>query len=262
MRLGLQIRTNVLCPHPLAPIIKMPITIFHTNDFHNKLTEPQAERLRDLKTGTPGSLLLDCGDAIWAGNVFFRPGGEPVLRMMNHAGYDAMCMGNREFHFLATGLRQKIGWANFPVLSANIRARNGADLPVLPHITFERNGLRVTILGLTVPMITERMAVKNISAYVFDDPLEVAARLVPELRRDCDLLVSLNHIGLALDRKLAETVPGIDLIIGGHTHAVLESAEMVGATAIVQAGWFAHYVGKVEIAPGENTKAELIDLRG
>jgi 2',3'-cyclic-nucleotide 2'-phosphodiesterase (5'-nucleotidase family) len=240
----------------------MTITIFHTNDFHNKLTDAQAERLRKMKEATPGAILLDCGDAIWSGNVYLRPGGEPILKRMNYAGYDAMCMGNREFHFMAAGLRHKIGWAEFPVLSANIRPTNGARLPVLPHITLERNGLRVTIMGLSVPMITERMLSRKVSSYVFDDPIETAARLVPELRPHCDLLVSLNHIGLHLDRKLAETVPGIDLIVGGHTHAVLESAEMVGETPIVQAGWYAHYVGKVKIAPEEKVKAELIELRG
>jgi len=58
----------------------MPLeyTILHTNDFHNKLSEPQAERLRGLRSaiGDRG-LLLDAGDAIGSGNITFRPGGEP-----------------------------------------------------------------------------------------------------------------------------------------------------------------------------------------
>lgn len=236
------------------------ITIFHTNDFHNKLTPEKADKLRELKQSTPNSLLLDCGDAIWAGNIFFRPGGEPILKLMNHAGYDAMAMGNREFHFLATGLRTKIGWAEFPVLCANIRAVNNADLPVKNHITIEVNGLKLTIFGLTVPMITEKMLSRKVSSYIFDDPIETAAKIVPELRKECDLLIALNHIGLNRDRELAEKVPGIDLIVGGHTHAVLETPKPVGNTAIVQAGWFAHYVGKVEIEPGENIKGQLIPL--
>lgn len=236
------------------------VTIFHTNDFHNRLTPAQALRLRELKDSVPGSLLLDCGDAIWAGNVFFRPDGEPVLKLMNDAGYDAMTMGNREFHFLAGGLRKKIGWADFPVLSANIRPTNDADLPVQSDISFIRDGMRIVVFGLTVPMITERMLSRKVSNYVFYDPIETAARLVPGLLERADVLIALTHIGLGKDRELARSVPGIDLIVSGHTHAVLEIPERVGGTAIVQAGWFARYVGKVEVGPGGQVRGELLPL--
>lgn len=238
----------------------LALTIFHTNDLHNKLTPAKAARLRELKESVPGSLLLDCGDAIWAGNIFFRPGGEPVLKFMNEADYDAMAMGNREFHFLESGLRSKIGWAEFPVLSANLRSTNSADLPVKSDITLDRDGLKIIIFGLSIPMITERMLSKRVSSYVFDDPIETAARIVPKLRKRADLLVALTHIGLNSDRELATSVPGIDLIIGGHSHSVLETPEIVEKTAIVQAGWFGHHVGKVEIEPGGEARGELLPL--
>ncbi|MEN6521506.1 MAG: metallophosphatase [Armatimonadota bacterium] len=236
------------------------ITVFHTNDFHNRLTQEQAARLKEMKDSVPNSLLLDCGDAIWAGNIYFRPDGEPVLKLMNDAGYDAMALGNREFHFLATGLRKKIGWAEFPVLSANIRSTNHTGLPVKSDVTFDIGGIKVVVFGLTVPMITERMLSRKVSCCVFDDPIKTATALVPGLRERADILIALTHIGLKKDKELAATVPEIDLIVGGHTHTVLESPEWVGKTAIVQAGWFAHYVGKVEIdAPGK-ISAVLMNL--
>ncbi|MDO8587837.1 MAG: metallophosphatase [Armatimonadota bacterium] len=229
------------------------MTIFHTNDFHNAFDERKAARLKSLKDQTPDSLLLDAGDAIWAGNVYVRPGGEPALRLMSRAGYDAMAMGNREFHFMQSGLRRKIGWAEFPVLCANIRpARPRARIPVTPFITKELGGLRIAVLGLTVPMITERMLSRKVSAFVFDDPIAVAAKLVPELRPTHDLVIALTHIGLKEDRRLSVEVPGIDLIIGGHTHALLDSPEMVGGTAIVQAGSWGRHVGRLQIEPDGN----------
>ncbi len=236
------------------------ITIFHTNDLHNKLTPAKAARLRDLKASVPGSILLDAGDAIWAGNIFFRPGGEPVLKVMNDARYDAMAMGNREYHFLASGLRKKTSLARFPVLCANIRSRGGADLPSVSSVAFERASLRVVVFGLTLPMITERMLASRISGHAFEDPIETAARLVPTLREQADILVALTHIGLKRDRELASSVPGIDLIVGGHTHALLQEPEFVGKTAIVQAGWYGHHVGKVEIEPDGQVRGELIPL--
>lgn len=240
------------------------ITILHTNDLHNKLTAEKADKIRSMKLDSTNALLFDCGDAVWSGNIYFRPGGEPVLELMNKAGYDAMVMGNREFHFLQTGLRCKIGWARFPVLSANIRpTKPGVDLPVNPYVTYDIQGTRVIVFGLTVPMITERMLSRHVSSYVFDNPMDAAAELVPDLRARADLLIALTHIGIQNDRELAERVPGIDLIIGGHTHTILEHPEMVGRTAIVQAGWFAHYIGRtiVDVDHGDiRVRGELVSL--
>jgi 2',3'-cyclic-nucleotide 2'-phosphodiesterase (5'-nucleotidase family) len=226
------------------------VTILHTNDFHNHLSETQAHRLKDIRKdlGDRG-LLLDSGDAISSGNITYKPGGEPVLDLMSDAGYDAMTVGNREFHFSAAGFCAKVSRARFPVLCANVHARGeGARLPVVPLITRTLSGrVRVTVFGLTVPMITERMLARKVSSYVFDDPVATAVALVPTLRSECDLLICLSHIGLAKDRELATRVPGIDLIIGGHTHAVLETGERVGETLIVQAGWWGHYLGTVTV---------------
>lgn len=227
--------------------------ILHTNDFHNHLLPQQAERLKALRSelGAEG-LLLDAGDAISAGNVTFHPGGEPILTAMSDIGYDAMTVGNREFHFTQPGFHAKVQNAKFPVLCANVRPRGDARLPVVPYIARTlKSGLRVTVFGLTVPMVTERMLVRKISAYVFDDPLSTAQALVPRLRTECDLLICLSHIGVAKDRNLAATVEGIDLIAGGHTHVTLADGERIRETLIVQAGWWGHSLGRVEVLERE-----------
>jgi len=226
------------------------VCLLHTNDFHNRLAPEQAARLAERRRALgAGGLLLDAGDAISAGNVTYKVGGEPILDLMSDVGYDAMAVGNREFHFSQAGFCAKVRRARFPVLCANVRARSPEiRLPVVPFISRTlAGGLRVTVFGLTVPLITERMLVRTVSAYVFDDPLQTAARLVPTLRPDCDLLVCLSHIGLGKDRELAVRVPGIDLIVGGHTHEALETGERVGETLIVQAGRYAKLVGVVSI---------------
>ena len=229
------------------------ITILHTNDFHNHLSEAQAAKLKERRAALGDSgLLLDAGDAISSGNITYKPGGEPILDLMSDAGYDAMTVGNREFHFSQAGFCAKVGRARFPVLCANVRAKGeGTKLPVVPYIERVVGGARVTVMGLTVPMITERMLSRKVSSYVFDDPLKTAESLVPTLRPNCDLLVCLSHIGLAKDREMAERVPGIDLIIGGHTHALLETGEQIGDCFVVQAGWWGHYLGTVVATLGE-----------
>jgi len=247
------------------------VTIFHTSDLHNKLTPGLAQRLHELVEATPKSLMLDSGDSISAGNIFWRPGGEPILDLMNSVPYDAMCMGNREFHFLEQGLTAKTSRAAFPILSANLRASvpglEGEESAaatmttgVVSFVRFHFDGRAVAVLGLSVPCITERMAVKRVSDFYFSDPVETAGKLTPMLR-ECDLVIALTHIGLKRDIELAESVEGIDLILGGHTHTVAE--ERVGETLIVHSGFYGHYVRKLEIEFGSGrpqVQSELIPL--
>ncbi len=273
---------------PRIGMIVLPavFTLLHTNDFHNHLRDAQAGSLRARRqaVGAAG-LLLDAGDAVASGNITFRAEGEPILDTMTQIGYDAMTVGNREFHFSRAGFEAKLSRAGFPVLCGNVRAAGTlpfaetaspgftpgqakkkklasapTELPVRPYALWETGGWRVVAFGLTVPMITERMLARRVSAYVFDDPLATARRLVPALR-ECfapDLLIALTHIGIKQDRALAEAVPGIDLIVGGHTHETLPDGERNGATLIVQTGAFGHSLGVVEI---ERTGEQARDLR-
>lgn len=254
------------------------LQIIHTNDFHDKLTETSAARLAVMKQELGGrGLLLDAGDAGGSGNLTFHAGGEPILERMSAIGYDAMTVGNRDFHLTRPGFRAKLMRAAFPVLCANVyptpmpseearrsdplTAERTQELPVYRYIVRETNGWRVLILGLTVPMITEQMLSRKVSAYVFEAPLHCARRLVPLLkaRYTPDLFIALTHIGLTRDQELAAAAPGIDLIVGGHSHNVLEEGMQVGETLIVQAGSRGSHVGCVEIE--KNGPQEPLTLR-
>jgi|SRR5579883_2520183 len=227
------------------------LQILHTNDFHNNLKGARAEELAKLRASLgPDTLMLDAGDAISAGNVGVRLTGEPILELMSDLGYDAITMGNREFHVAENCLRIKINKARFPVLCANMRRKQetGAPLPVQPHLVKTLpNGLRVGVFGLTVPMVTEKMAARVVSAFLFDDPVLAAGRQVVELCPQVDILIALTHIGIREDERLSGARPEIDLIIGGHSHVVLTEPERTYGVPIVQAGWFAHYAGVTEV---------------
>ena len=210
-------------------------------------------------------LLLDAGDAGGSGNLTFRAGGEPILERMSALGYDAMTVGNRDFHLTRTGFRCKLIRAAFPILCANVfvspmpseeqlhsdeaAEEQAPSLPVHRYIVRDVAAWRIVILGLTVPMITERMLSRKVSAYVFESPLRCAQRLVPLLRTRYrpDLFIALTHIGFARDRELAAAVPGIDLIVGGHSHTLLPEGEQCVQTLIVQAGSRGSHMGIVEI---------------
>jgi 2',3'-cyclic-nucleotide 2'-phosphodiesterase (5'-nucleotidase family) len=227
-------------------------TILHTNDFHNKLGTQQIETIRRLQeVAGEECVLLDAGDAVSAGNVGLRIGGEPILTAMSDLGYAAMALGNREFHISDGIFRHKIGKAKFPILCANMKYRESRtdELPTKSHVVIlSRAGLRIGVFGLTVPMVTHCMAARHISAFVFDDPLVVAKMQVDILKPLAEIVIMLSHAGFKTDMKIASAISGLDLVIGGHSHVVLGKAEMSGGCPVVQAGSHGRYVGRVQFA--------------
>ena len=245
------------------------ISILHTNDLHNHIPTSRFAIIQKLR-GELGDkcLLLDAGDAGGSGNITFKRAGEPILEEMSDAGYDAMTVGNRDFHVTAFGFRSKLFRARFPILCANLRlsrvnaSKNNDDNsdnilssepshPAIQRYLFHElsGGWKVLVFGLTVPMVTERMWERKLSDYIFDNPISVATRLLPTLKKryQPDIVVALTHIGLSRDRILATEVPGIDLIVGGHSHDTLPEGERVGETLIVQAGSHGRFYGRVDI---------------
>jgi len=224
-------------------------TILHTGDLHNHLSAAAADFLRRGKEASPDTLLLDSGDAIRAGNLGCTPGGEPILRHMSAAGYDAMAMGNRESHPTLRVLQRKLADAAFPVLAANMMAKR-QPLPqqVKSHILKKlARGIRVAIMGLAPQVTAPQSWWSRVTDYVWDDPLKTAAGLSRKLRPEVDLLICLSHLGLKLDEALAQ-VEGIDLILGGHSHVAVYPPREVGDCYIAHAGYGGRFVGRLELA--------------
>ncbi len=119
-----------------------------------------------------------------------------------------------------------------------------------PSLQLEVEGLRVGVFGVMVPMVTSAMKTAAASSYLWTQPIEEARKQVAELRNKVDLVIALTHIGHARDRELAEQVPGIDLILGGHSHTVLVEPVLVGTTWIAQTGSHGRHAGVYEVRPG------------
>jgi 2',3'-cyclic-nucleotide 2'-phosphodiesterase (5'-nucleotidase family) len=107
-------------------------------------------------------------------------------------------------------------------------------------------------MGLSVPMFTRKMWTQALCDYFFEDPLETARTLVPRLRAEADVVIALTHVGLQRDEQLAREVTGIDLIVGGHTHADLDAPRLVGDVPILHTTAYAAYLGRacVEVRAG------------
>ncbi len=262
---------------------KKMITILHTNDIHGHIEgwrgwegelegktiggmDRLATAIKQVRASAgPNVLLLDAGDAIGDTMIADETKGAAVIQLMNALRYDAMTIGNHEPDFTAAGLRKLMAQARFPVLAANVRDRKSGELFAKPYLIRELDGVKVGILGLAYANTPLTTAKKNVAELEFRDIPPIAAEFVDRMRKEgAEIVIALTHYGLGADIKLAQSVPGIDVIIGGHSHNRVQPAIKEGETLIVQAGAHGSDLGRIEltISGGKISqhKSELILL--
>lgn len=237
------------------------LRLLHFNDLHGQLaslSDPEADpagglaRLATLvseaRTEVPGqrTLLLFAGDLLQgtlSSSLFM---GRPDLVLLERIGLDAAVVGNHEFDFGQENFRALAQASSFPFLSANLRAAP-EPLTIRPSIVMGESGApRIAILGLTTAELLTTTHPRNTKGIEVADPIEVARGLVPRLRAQADLVVVLSHLGLAADRRLARAVDGIDVIVGGHDHHVLDTPVMESGALILQAGARGQWLGQLD----------------
>lgn len=259
------------------------LSLLHLNDFHSKHdgVDARGAACRDDRPCLGGSprlagalaqgraqiaaagrapLQLDAGDQFTGSLYFTAHRGLVEAAVQRATGCQAMALGNHEFDLGPGALAAYAAAVGFPLLSANLDA--GAE-PLLAerirgHIVFRRGPARIGVIGLTVPETPEMSSPGP--GLRFTSPEESALRAMAAIRAEgpATILV-LSHLGLAADQRLAATVPGIDAIIGGHSHTLL--ADLPGAAGphpllvegpersvrIVQAGCHGRWLGRLDL---------------
>lgn len=217
------------------------LTFVHTNDLHGSLS---ADWLDLIHEAAPADALrIDSGDVIKTGNLGVPLRPEPIWPLMGALGIQVGTIGNRETHVLESAFRAKIDGAPYPLLCANLVWRHTRERVLPAHLVLESRGRRVGFIGVSVPMVTETMSTRHASAFLWENPVASVRPLVEELRSQVDVLAVVSHLGFRKDQELADAIPGIDLIFGGHSHTVLETPFQQGGTWIVQGGSHGRYFG-------------------
>ena len=231
------------------------ITILHTNDLHgNVLPRDSAGGLaraatlvRRIRADMPNVVLMDAGDIIHGSPEDYLGGHLATVCAMNAAGYDVAAAGNHEFDFGLPTLERVTAKAGFPVVAANVRAAGGDDWNgVKRYVVLNVDNVRVGVIGLTTLDTISLEWPGSIRDIRIQDPIETARALVPEVAALSDVVVVLSHLGLEQDRALARNVPGIDFIVGGHSHTAIEDWEWCGGTLITQTGAYGRALGRID----------------
>ncbi len=270
---------------PLVAVAE-EIVILHTNDTHNHLTpftdkdgstvggaSHRAAFVASEKQAHPLNLVLDAGD-IFQGTplyTFFK--GEVDLKAMSLVGYDAAALGNHDLDDGWSNLKKQLQFAKFPMLCANVTSTAGAPV-LLPAMTFLRGNTRIGVVGLLGDGAWQNVAVNRRGGLQHEPITKAAARWVATLRDQVDLMVLLTHNGRDEDVALAQAVPGIDVIVGGHSHTPLTEPVFVkngntngiGGTIVLQAGCYGRVAGRlvldVDNGKVNRYKGELIPMDG
>jgi 5'-nucleotidase len=238
---------------------KVEITIFHTNDAHARV-EPSASvvgyskiatLVRQEKMKNPNVLLLDAGDAIHGQTLATLVKGESIVKIYNAVGYDAMTLGNHDFNYGQLRLLELETMANYNFLAANVFNADQSDF-VDPYVIKELGGVKVGVIGLATPETYYKSHPDNTKGLTIDNPVTIAQKMVAELKDKTDIIVVLSHLGLDpasefTDKMIAHQVPGVDLIIGGHSHTRLATGIVINGVPILQAGEYNGSLGKVKL---------------
>lgn len=262
------------------------LTILHTNDTHGHLLPfsypsiapagSEMEQLKDRRDiggiarraalvqkirteqksrGIP-VWLTDVGDFLDGTPFSTEYKGQADVEAMNATGYDFSTFGNHDFNMTLDQFRKLLSQVKNPVLLSNAVER-GSGKPLGQTWRIEKVGsLRVGLFGLVTPDAGTYQAAKE--GVDILDAIKTATEVVATLRKKADVVVLLSHCGKALDRKLADEVPGIDVIVGGHSHTRMPTGAFawhgddlkvddVTGTIIVQAFQWGGELGRLDL---------------
>ena len=264
-----------------AAAAETQLTILHTNDFHDRFepiskydstcgAEDNAEgkcfggiarmitAINDARARAGENvLLLDAGDQFQGSLFYTQYGGDLAAEFMTQLDYDAMAVGNHEFDDGPDGLADFLDKVSFPVLSANIDVSQNNRLAdrVGKSTVLEVAGTQIGVVSVLAEDTPETSSPG--ATVIFSSAVDAAQAEVDRLTGEgINKIVLLTHVGLPADKRLAQELTGVDMIIGGHSHTLLsntaERAEgpyptVENGVPIFQAYAYGKYLGEISV---------------
>lgn len=278
----------------------MKLTVLSTSDIHGFLYPTDFKKrnqsqnfgltkvvseIRNIEKTTDGVILkIDNGDFLQGSPLSFylakHPDEGSIAEAMNEVGYDCGVLGNHEFNYGIDFLEMTISKLNYPIVCANILKEDGNYLTGTPYVIFEKEGVKVAVLGLTTPYIPHWEQPETVKGLIFKSAVETAKEFVPKLRELADIVIVSYHGGFEKDLATGEPtetltgenegydllyqVHGVDVLLTGHQHRYIAINDAPALTT--QPGDKGKFLAKVSISFDkvtksiENSHAELIEI--
>ncbi|WP_374644287.1 thiosulfohydrolase SoxB [Tabrizicola sp.] len=203
--------------------------------------------VKAIRAARPDALLLDGGDT-WQGSyTCLKTAGQDVVNVMNLLKPDAMT-SHFEFTLGIDRVTEIVETLDFPFLGANIFDAEWEEPAYEPYKMFERGGVKIAVIGQAfpyMPIANPSWMFPNLSFGIREERM---AEVVQEVRdAGAGLVVLLSHNGFDVDKKLAGNIPGIDVILTGHTHDALPEPVLVGQTLLIASGSNGKFVSRVDL---------------
>ena len=252
-------------------------TILHSNDMHGDFLAEASRAdgrliggvsllsgyINKVRQEEKNVLYVVSGDMLQGSLMDKEFKGLSTIEIMNYLAPDVVTLGNHELDYGLSHLLFLEKMANFPIVNSNLYIKKYSKRLMNPYIIINVDGFDLMFIGIITEEVLKSLKKDDsISTFV---GLEDAAAEVGKIcnaykNDDIDLTVLLTHIGFEEDKKLASMLDpawGVDLIIGGHSHTVLEQPAKINNILIAQAAVGTDQVGRFDIIVDDVTNSIL-----
>jgi 5'-nucleotidase / UDP-sugar diphosphatase len=248
-------------------------TILHSNDMHGDFLSEAKKGSGKLIGGLPllsgyvnkvrseeeNVLYVISGDMLQGSLIDSEYKGISTIEIMNFLAPDVVCVGNHEVDYGLPHLLFLERVANFPIVNANLYIKKYGKRIMQPYVIIKMAGFEILFTGILTEKVMDSIKTDELIG-TFVDIQEASAEVGKICNAykndDIDLTILLSHIGFDSDVALAKMLKpewGVDMIIGGHSHTILEQPEDINGILIAQAGVGTDQIGRFDIVVDDDT---------
>ena len=200
---------------------------------------------------------LDGGDTFQGSAVAAWTQGEVVVAPLNSLGIDAGTPGNWEVVYGPEQFRKLMSEVNYKVICYNFNDKATGKRLFAPSVTLEKDGVRVVFVGVTDPTTTTRQSPAQVAG-LDSTRMSGLREFVQDLKwkEKPDLMVLVDHTGLAPSVQLAHDIPEFDIVLSGHTHERVYKPIRVGKTIVVEPGSMGSFIGRLDVTLNDGIISE------
>jgi len=255
-------------------------TILHNNDIHGDfLAEIQGESgdlvgglsllsgyINKVRSEDENVLYVISGDMVQGSLIDSEYKGISTIEIMNYLAPDVVTLGNHEFDYGLPHLLFLEKMANFPIVNANLYIKKYRKRLMKPYHIIRKSGFDILFTGIITEKIIDNFKTdKLIGSFIgLEEAKNEVGKICNAYRNDdIDLTILLTHIGYESDLKLAKMLNpkwGVDMIIGGHSHTILDKPTKVNNILISQVGVGSNQIGRYDITVDDKTNS-IIDYK-